>query len=123
MTTETLSFIASPLLAQAAPAPGGGATMQLLILGLLFAGMWFLIIAPQRKKQKQLDAMVKALKQGDEVLTTGGMYGTIVSVRSDRFIVRIGENTRVEMAKGSIASVVKQKGDKSEKADSAEETK
>lgn len=115
MTSETLISLITPFLAQAEGAPpGNGAMMQFLILGLLFAGMWFLIIAPQRKKQKQLDAMIKALKQGDEIVTTGGIFGTVASIRSDRFIIRVADNTRIEFSKNAIAAVVNKKGEKSD---------
>ncbi len=75
---------------------------------LLFAAMYFLLIAPQRKKQKAHEKMLTELKSGDEVVTSGGIYGTITSVKDDRFIVRIGDNNaKIEVGKGFISSVVK----------------
>ena len=75
---------------------------------LLFAAMYFLLIAPQRKKQKAHEKMLTELKAGDEVVTAGGIYGTITSVKDDRFIVRIGDNNaKIEVGKGFISSVVK----------------
>jgi preprotein translocase subunit YajC len=95
------------VLAQA-PSPGPGAGMsQILFFGLLFAAMWFLMIAPQRKKQKQHEALIKALGNGDEVLTAGGIFGTVVAVKDDRFVVRIADNTKIELGKSFISSVVK----------------
>ncbi len=99
---------ATNLLAQAAPAPGAGGPQTLIIFGLMFAAMWFLIIAPQRKKQKQHQKMISELKSGAEVLTTGGLFGTITNVKDDRFVVRIAENTKVEIAKSAVATVVTQ---------------
>ncbi|MCF3649493.1 preprotein translocase subunit YajC [Synoicihabitans lomoniglobus] len=84
---------------------------QILFFGLLFAAMWFLMIAPQRKKQKQHDAMLKALGNGDEVVTSGGIFGTIVSVKEDRFIVRVADNTKLEVGKSFVSTVLK-KADK-----------
>ena len=100
------------LLAQAAPAtpaaPGGIQMLaQLAPLVLMFAAMYFLLIAPQRKKQKEHEAMLTKLQPGDEVVTSGGIFGTITSVKDDRFIVRIGENNKVEVGKGFISTVVK----------------
>ena len=101
------------LLAQAAPgtpaAPSGvAALMQLAPLVLMFAAMYFLLIAPQRKKQKEHEKMLTQLQPGDEVVTAGGIYGTITSVKDDRFVIRIGDNNaKVELAKGFITSVVK----------------
>jgi preprotein translocase subunit YajC len=97
-------------LAQApAPAPGGAsALMQLAPLVLMFAAMYFLLIAPQRKKQKEHEKMLAALASGDEVVTAGGIYGVITSVKDDRFVIRIGENNaKVEVGKGFISTVVK----------------
>ena len=99
----------SVFLAQAQPAPSGAsALMQLLPLVLMFAAMYFLLIAPQRKKQKEHEKMLTTLKSGDEVITTGGVYGTIVTVKDDRFVIRVGENNaRLEVGKGFIHTVVK----------------
>jgi preprotein translocase subunit YajC len=100
------------LFAQGQAAPAGPNPMnQILFFGLLFAAMWFLMIAPQRKKQKQHDAMLKALGNGDEVVTTGGIFGTIVSVKEDRFIIRVADNTKLEVGKSFVSTVLK-KADK-----------
>jgi len=79
---------------------------QFLPIILLFVGMWFLIIAPQRKRQKAHDQMLSELKSGDEIITSGGVYGTITNVKDDRFIVRIADNTKIELGKGFVASKV-----------------
>ena len=103
-------------LAQAAPstqpAPTGLQMMaQLAPLVLMFAAMYFLLIAPQRKKQKEHEKMLTQLQPGDEVVTSGGIYGTITSVKDDRFVVRIGDNNaKVEVGKGFISTVVKKAG-------------
>lgn len=73
---------------------------------LIFAAMWFLLIAPQRKKQKKHDTMVKALQPGTDVVTLGGIYGTITSVKDDRFVLKIADNVKVEVTKSSIADKV-----------------
>jgi len=100
------------LLAQAQPAtpvsPGGASSlMQLAPLVLMFAAMYFLLIAPQRKKQKAHEKMLTELKAGDEVVTAGGIYGTITSVKEDRFVVRISDTHKVEVGKGFISTVIK----------------
>ncbi|MEO0794198.1 MAG: preprotein translocase subunit YajC [Verrucomicrobiota bacterium] len=104
-------------------AQSGGEGGLLSMLGpmiLLMAGMWFLLIAPQRKMQKQHDRLVAELKNGDEVLTKGGLYGTVVNVKSDRFVIKVSENTKIEVAKPFIQSVEKKKGEKAKSDDSAE---
>ena len=73
---------------------------------LIFAAMWFLIIAPQRKKQKQHQKMISELKSGAQVITAGGIYGTITNVKDDRFVVKIGENNKIEITKTSVATVL-----------------
>ncbi len=101
----------SVLLAQAQPAPSGAsALVQFLPLILMFAAMYFLLIAPQRRKQKEHEKMLGTLTTGDEIVTTGGIYGTITSVKDDRFTVRIGENVKVEVGKGFVHALVKKSG-------------
>jgi preprotein translocase subunit YajC len=108
-----------PLAQQPAPAPSspgmGSAMTQLPFIILLFAAMYFLLIAPQRKKQKEQQKMISALAAGDEVLLAGGIYGEITSVRPDRLIVRIGDNTKVEVEKAFIHTVVRKSGQASER--------
>ncbi len=90
-------------------APSGASQLlQMAPMILLFAAMYFLLIAPQRKKQKEHEKMLTQLKAGDEVVTSGGIYGTITSVKEDRFIIRVGDNNaKLEVGKGFISSVVK----------------
>lgn len=80
--------------------------MQMLPFILLFAGMWFLLIAPQRKKQKAHEAMIKALQRGDTVMTSGGIYGEVTSVKEDRVTVKIADNTKVELNRNFISTKV-----------------
>jgi preprotein translocase subunit YajC len=98
---------ALPLAQAPSGAPGAGMGFNLLFLLLLMGAMYFLMIAPQRKKQKEHDRMLAALRSGDEVVTNGGIYGTITNVKDDRFVVRISETTKIEVAKGFIQSVVR----------------
>ena len=74
---------------------------------LLMAGFYFLFIAPQRKKQKEHEKMLASLGSGDEILTNGGIFGVITNVKDDRFVVRIADDTKIELGKGFIQSVVK----------------
>lgn len=85
--------------------PGGG--MQFfLVMGLLFVGMYFLMIAPQRKKQKEHARLVSNLKSGDEILTIGGIYGTVTNLKNDRVVVKVADNTKIEVNRNSIQSVL-----------------
>ncbi len=110
MTKMTSLFTAHDILAQAAPAaaPSGAAgLMQFLPMVLIFAAMYFLMIAPQRKKQKEHQKMIDALGAGDEVITAGGIYGEITNKKDDRYVVRIADNTKIEVGKAFITTVVK----------------
>lgn len=93
------------LLAQAGPSGFQG----ILPIILLFVGMWFLIIAPQRKRQKAHDKMLRELRSGDEIITSGGIRGTITNVKDDCFVVKIADNTKVELGKTFVASKIEAK--------------
>ena len=97
-------------LAMSGDGGGGNANplMGLLPFVLIFAAMWFLLIAPQRKKQKQHDQVVQELQPGTDVVTVGGLHGTITSVKEDRFVLKIADNVKVEISKASIADKVNQ---------------
>ncbi len=101
---------AATILAQAATpgtATGPSQWVSFLPMVLLMFGFYFLFIAPQRKKQKEHEKMLAALQSGDEIITTGGIFGTITNVKDDRFVVRISDNTKIELGKGFVQTVVK----------------
>ena len=100
-----IELIISLPIAQAT-APSGGGLAQFLPIILLFVGMWFLIIAPQRKKQKAHDKMITELKTGDAIITSGGIYGSITNVKDDRFVVRVADNVKIELTKQSIGNKI-----------------
>ncbi len=107
------------LLAQTAPAegarPGASSLMSFLPFILIFVAMYFLMIAPQRKKQKQHQQMLASLDAGDEVITAGGIYGFITAKKDDRFVIRISDSTKIEVGKGYITSVVAKKSGEEKK--------
>ena len=118
MTKMSSVLSAFETLAQApAGAPPQGGMPMMMIVGyvLLFAAMYFFMIAPQRKKQKAHEAMLKSLSPGDEIVTSGGIYGTITGVREDRFFVRVSEGTKIEIGKAFVQQVVSQKSGTEEK--------
>ena len=80
---------------------------QFLPLILIFAIMYFLLIRPQQKKVKQHQAMVEALRRGDQVITQGGLIGKVTKVKEDGEIeVEIAEGVKVRVVKATIASVM-----------------
>ena len=108
--TKMSSVLSSfEFLAQASAPGAQGGIPGVMIFGyiLLFAAMYFFMIAPQRRKQKEHEKMLAALESGDEIVTTGGIYATITNVKDDRFVVRIADNTKVELGKGFVQTVIK----------------
>ena len=101
----------------AAPASSPSFPPSMILVWLLFiGGFYFLFIAPQKKKQKEHDRMLGSLQTGDEIITTGGIYGTITNVKEDRFVVRVADNTKIEVGKGFIQSVAKKIGAEEKKS-------
>ncbi|MCL2763071.1 MAG: preprotein translocase subunit YajC [Treponema sp.] len=87
-------------------APQGGSLMTFLPIIAIFAIVYFLMIRPQNKKQKETQKMIAALKKGDKVVTIGGIHGTIQSVKEHSVIVKVDDSTKIEFNRGAIASVV-----------------
>ncbi len=93
---------------------GGDPIAALLPFVLIFAVMYFLMIRPQQKKQKELKKMLDALQKGDKVVTAGGLIVTVDGFKNEgkTVIVKIDQNTKAEVQKGSITAVVKSKAEK-----------
>ena len=87
------------------------AIMQFIPLIFLFVVFYFLLIRPQRKKQQEHQLMIAGIKKNDEVVTAGGIHGTIVNVKDKTFVVRVDDNVKIEVDKGSVSSVTKQRND------------
>lgn len=103
---DALVFLAQTPAAPAQP----NALISFLPMGLIAVAMYFLMIAPQRKKQKEHEKLLASLQSGDEVLTSGGIFGTITNVKDDRFVVRIADDTKIEVGKSFITTVVRKDG-------------
>lgn len=85
----------------------GGAFAQFLPLILIFAIMYFLLIRPQQKKVKEHQAMVSALRRGDQVVTQGGLIGKVTKVKDDNELeVELAEGVRVRVVQSTIATVM-----------------
>ena len=92
----------SIVLAQAAQQAQGGGWDMLITIGLFFVIIYFIVIRPQRKQQKELKERQDALKIGDEVITNSGIYGTIRSVKDDTVKLEIASGTIITIAKSCI---------------------
>jgi len=82
--------------------------MQLMFPLALFSIVYFLLIRPQQKQQKDLAQMQSKLKKNDEVITTGGMFGTIVNIKDRTITLRVDDSVRIEFEKAAIARLVKE---------------
>ncbi len=86
--------------------PDGGASplsMLFPIVGMLLI-FYFLLIRPQQKRQKATQKMITALKNGDKVLTSSGIYGTISGTKDDSFILKIADNVKIEILKSAVTA-------------------
>jgi preprotein translocase subunit YajC len=94
------------LVLQQSPQPlaevGGTIIPLILMMGLA----WVLLIRPAQRQRKEQEQMRSALKSGDEVLTIGGIFGTVTKLRDDRVHVRIAEGVQIELARSAVSSVV-----------------
>ena len=85
--------------------PGGTESwMPIIFLLLIFAVFYFLMIRPQRKRQKEHEELTKELRKGDRVITAGGIYGQIESLSEDSVVIKIESGATMRVARGSIAS-------------------
>lgn len=89
------------------PQSGPSAIIQLVPFLIVFAIMYFMIIKPQKDKQKDHEKKVAGLKKNDEVVTIGGIHGTIINVKERTLIVRIDDDTKVEIDKNAVSRVEK----------------
>ena len=79
----------------------------LLSLVMVFAVMYFMILRPQSKRQKERELMLKQVKKGDQILTTGGLFVTVLATKGDdRLVVKIGDTTRVDLSRAAVQQVV-----------------
>ena len=84
--------------------PAGGFDWTIIIfLVLIFGIFYFLLIRPQRKRQKEHQQLVEELKRGDKVITAGGIYGVIESTSEDSIVIKVESGTTIRVARNSVA--------------------
>ena len=93
--------------------PGGGggqgsSLMTFLPIIFIFVIFYFLLIRPQQKQKKEHQNLLSNLREGDNVLTSGGIYGRVTGIKDDKITVEISDKVRVKVNRGHIAGVVKQ---------------
>jgi preprotein translocase subunit YajC len=90
-------------------APAGGSSLPMLLPLLLIPVLYIVMIRPQQKRQKQWQQMLGSIKAGDKVTTSGGIRGTIISIKDDVIIIKVApDGVKMEIAKNAIASVTTQ---------------
>ena len=93
----------------AAPMGGAGSSLPMLLPLLLIPVLYFVMIRPQQKRQKQWQEMLGSVKAGDRITTAGGIRGIILSIKDDSVIIRVApDNLKLEVVKSAIASVTTQ---------------
>ena len=101
ITTMTISVFA-----QAGKSQPSSFPTMIGILAVMFVVMYFFMIRPERKKQKDKQIMVNNMQKGNKAMTIGGIHGTIQNVKEDTVILKIAENTNVKVAKTAISNVI-----------------
>lgn len=108
------------LMAADASAQGSMVT-TLVTFVLIILIFYFLIIRPQKKRDKEAKAMIDSLKKGDKVVTIGGIHGTVVAVKDNTVVVKVDDSARIEFSKSAISTVTNKESVKnsSKKAEEA----
>lgn len=88
------------------PQGSAGFMAALLPFILIFVIFYVLIILPQRKRQKKHMAMVEQLKPGDRIITSGGIFGTVMGVQPDRIELKVAANVKIEITKSAVAVIL-----------------
>ena len=87
-------------------APQVNPLVQFMPIILMFVIFYFLLIRPQQKKQKDLQAMIAGIKKGDKVVTSGGILGVVSSIQDDYVVLTVGDSdTKIEILKSAIAGL------------------
>ena len=87
---------------QAAPAAQGGGLSMWIMLALIFVVMWFFMIRPQRKQQKELQNFRDSLKKGDKVVTVGGIFGTVAEIKENTVLIEVDNNVKLRVSKNAL---------------------
>ena len=86
----------------AAQQPAGSAWSMWIMLALIFVVMWFFMIRPQRKQQKELQNFRDGLKKGDKVVTIGGIYGTVDEIKEGTVLINVDKDVKIRVSKNAL---------------------
>ena len=94
-----------------AQAQGGSMFNMVVPMILVFGILYFMMIRPQQRKEKERRAMIENLKSGTRVIFGGGFVGTVTNVKDSTFVVKVADNVKVEVLRGSVSRII-EKGEK-----------
>jgi preprotein translocase subunit YajC len=112
MLMESLAWAEGTGGGGAAAVGGAGGILSLVPFLLIFVIFYFLLIRPQQQKQKQQQALLDAVKKGDKVVTTSGMWGTVTNLGKDTVTLQIADNTKIKMQRENISRLRTEEEDK-----------
>lgn len=98
-------------------------TYQIVLMIFLFAVMYFFLIRPQKKKEKEVNNMRNSIQAGDDIVTIGGIYGKVVRVKEDRLTIQVGaDKTKFEITRWAVSKVESQSRAKTKVSETTEES-
>ena len=86
---------------------------QFMLMLVIFGVFYLIVLRPMRKKQRDTETMLSSLKNGDRIVTSGGLYGTVVGVSDDLVQLRIAEHVKIQLAKSAVAQLVEESSKRS----------
>ena len=96
-----------------APGPAGSQLMPTLVMfAAMFAIFYFLMIRPQQRQKGERERMLRALKRGDRVVTTSGLYGTVTNLSDTTVTLRVADQVKLDFERGAVGRVVEAQSDK-----------
>jgi len=102
-----MNLFVLPIVAEAvAPASGGSPLSFPILMLMLFGIMYFMMIRPQKRREKERREMIANLKKGDRVMLTSGILGLVSNVKEKTLIIRIADQTKIEVVKGAVSQVL-----------------
>jgi preprotein translocase subunit YajC len=101
-----VGFLISDAYAEGAPSGGGDPIQLVIMVGVFFAIMYFMIIRPQQKRAKEHTALLGGMSKGDEVVTTGGIIGKVVNIGENFVEMKVSEGNTLKIQKHAIANVM-----------------
>ncbi len=109
MTTTGFSWLTTAMatpLADGAPGGGGGSMVMIVYMAIFLLLLYFMMIRPQARREKERKAMLSAVKTGDRVIFGGGLIGVVSNAKETTLVIKIADNVKVEVVRGSVTRVL-----------------